>query len=202
MRRRPAAAHTRTHTHDARLTAHGLNIFHTQLPWQPFHTASRATATGNTISPSPSPPPTPPHPNTAANRAPTAFARLLLSVHVCVAYNTAQPILCVCVCLARQHSDSMAHTCIHINMFVCVCQGHWQKAEVLLGNDFSFLFAPAPLPFRGRLLCSAPLLYKLYIFASAPALPLPCSAPAQPSTLPSSCPTRFPCVFDCCWRFR
>lgn len=67
------------------------------------------------------------------------------------------------VCVARQHSDSMAYTCIHKRVFcvcvrVCVfvwCQGHWQKAEVLLGCDFSFLFAPAVLPFRVRLLCSA-----------------------------------------------
>lgn len=115
----------------------------------------------------------PRQPPTAANRAQPSLTCLLLSVHVCVAYNTVRqqqqqqqqhsrrPPLFVCV--ARQHSDSMAHTYIHtfmrLYMCVCVCvrcQGHWQKAEVLLGSDFSFLFASAAMPFRVRAFCAAP----------------------------------------------
>lgn len=97
--------------------------------------------------------------------------------------------VCVCVCCATalRFDGSHMHTHKHVCLCVCVCQGHWQKAEVLLGNDFSFLFAPAALPFRGRLLCSAPLLYKLYIFAPAPAEPLPCPFSCSALLYPLGC---------------
>lgn len=132
-------------------------------------------------------------PPTAANRAQPSLTRLLLSVHVCVAYNTARqqeqhsrrpPFLYV-----KRGSTPMrwfTHTYMRVCMCVCVrCQGHWQKAEVLLGSDFSFLFASAAMPFRVRLLCSAFCINRTFSYS-------------YPGPSPR---TVFMC-FDCCWRFR
>lgn len=143
-------------------------------------------------------------PPTAANRAQPALTCLLLSVHVCVAYNTARqqqqhsrrpPFF---VCVARQHSDSMAHTNTYIiHVCVCVrCQGHWQKAEVLLGSDFSFLFASAAMPFRVRLLCSAFCINCIFSYATPPPYLFSCALIVVGAFV-TFLFTRFGCGCDC-----
>lgn len=66
---------------------------------------------------------------------------------------------CMCSAAALRFDGSHIHTYVYALIHVCVgvrCQGHWQKAEVLLGSDFSFLFASAAMPFRVRAFCAAP----------------------------------------------
>lgn len=65
---------------------------------------------------------------------------------------------CMCSAAALRFDGSHIHASfMRLYMCVCVrCQGHWQKAEVLLGSDFSFLFASAAMPFRVRAFCAEP----------------------------------------------
>lgn len=72
----------------------------------------------------------PRQPPTAANRAQPSLTCLLLSVHVCVAYNTARqqqqhsrrpPLFCMCIAAALRFDGSHIHTYVYALIHVCVC---------------------------------------------------------------------------------